>query len=186
MWQFSVDGKPVLCRARVSARARHVRGMVHADGRVELVLPRRFRLSEDDLHRLFAQHRPWFEQAIRRLRRVPRQALTHGEESMRVVRQRTETMVRAYLAELAHRVRFSVHEIRVRPYKTRWGCCRLGGRLSFHYKLCLLPRRLAQYVVIHEVCHLFHPNHSPRFWAEVRKLCPDAEECRRALRTYVP
>ena len=66
----------------------------------------------------------------------------------------------------------------------RWGSCSSKGRLSFHYKLILLPRRLARYVVVHELCHLREMNHSPRFWALVEQSLPEYQALRRELKRW--
>jgi predicted metal-dependent hydrolase len=167
-----VDGKELTCHARVSARARHVRGVVHHNGTVELVVPRRLRLSEADLHGLFAKHRAWFEKTVRRLKTRVRVPLVHPGEPAQIIARRTHDLVHVLLREVHALRSFSVREVRVRRYKTRWGCCMPGARLAFHYKLSLLPRPVAKYVVVHEVSHLFHPNHSSRFWQMVASLCP--------------
>lgn len=68
----------------------------------------------------------------------------------------------------------------------RWGSCtRLrggeGARIRLHWKLYLLPPHLIDYVAAHELAHIRQLNHSPRFWAEVAKLCPDYAAARREL-----
>jgi predicted metal-dependent hydrolase len=54
--------------------------------------------------------------------------------------------------------------------------------LSFNYKLVLVPPELADYVIVHELCHIQQMNHGPRFWALVNKTVPDFRERRRALK----
>lgn len=63
--------------------------------------------------------------------------------------------------------------IRIAEQKTRWGSCSSRGTLSFHWRLVLAPPAVMDYVVVHEVCHLIHMDHSPDFWAEVESLMPD-------------
>lgn len=63
--------------------------------------------------------------------------------------------------------------IRIAEQKTRWGSCSSRGTLSFHWRLILAPPAVMDYVVVHEVCHLIHLDHSPDFWAEVESLMPD-------------
>jgi len=62
--------------------------------------------------------------------------------------------------------------IQVRNQKTRWGSCSSKGQLSFNWRLLLAPPDVLDYLVIHEVSHLKHPDHSQRFWNLVKTLCP--------------
>lgn len=78
---------------------------------------------------------------------------------------------------------FSWKRVTIRRQRTRWGSCSSDGCLSFNYKLALLPPPLADYVVVHELCHLKELNHSPRFWALVARTLPDHRERRKALRS---
>ena len=55
----------------------------------------------------------------------------------------------------------------------RWGSCGTRQELYFHWRLALLPRRIAEYVLIHELVHLEHPHHQDAFWHRVEALVPD-------------
>ena len=62
---------------------------------------------------------------------------------------------------------------KVRKYKARWGSCNNRGELSFNCLLKMVPPWVVDYVVIHELCHLKHMNHSTNFWQLVEKHLPD-------------
>ena len=78
--------------------------------------------------------------------------------------------------------RFKYNNIKIRDQKTRWGSCSSKRNLNFNYRLIFLPRGLAEYIVIHEFCHLAHMNHSKEFWALVEKLSPDYKKHKKLLK----
>lgn len=61
----------------------------------------------------------------------------------------------------------------LRDTRSRWGSCTSDGRLMFSWRLAMAPRVVLDYVAAHEVAHLLHMDHSPRFWAAVAGLMPD-------------
>ncbi|MSU73534.1 M48 family peptidase [Candidatus Kaiserbacteria bacterium] len=76
-------------------------------------------------------------------------------------------------------------KISVRAQKSRWGSCSRAGNLSFNYKIAALPPHIADYIIVHELCHLAEMNHSSRFWALVARLIPSHKNLRRELRKVV-
>ena len=64
----------------------------------------------------------------------------------------------------------------IKNTKTRWGSCSSKGNLNFNYNLIKMPKEILEYVVIHEVCHLKHLNHSKEYWQLVKSLCVDYKE----------
>jgi predicted metal-dependent hydrolase len=73
--------------------------------------------------------------------------------------------------EKAKRVGRTVKRITVRDGRSRWGSCGRDGSLSFSWRLILAPPEVLDYLVAHEVAHLVHMNHGPRFWALAESLC---------------
>jgi len=75
-------------------------------------------------------------------------------------------------------------KIRVRNSQSRWGSCSSQGNLNFNYKVAWLPPELADYIVVHEICHLQELNHSRDFWLLVAKTLPDFNQRRNELKKF--
>lgn len=72
--------------------------------------------------------------------------------------------------------------VAIKSFKSRWGSCTVKGELEFNWRIMFAPNRMVDYVVVHELCHLIHYDHSPDFWSEVWRVMPDYQECRNWLR----
>lgn len=86
------------------------------------------------------------------------------------------------IAHFAPHVGKTPQRIAVRAQRSRWGSCTSRGTVSLNWRLMQMPAAIVDYVIVHELCHLRVPNHSPRFWAEVARVLPDWRGRRRALR----
>jgi hypothetical protein len=88
------------------------------------------------------------------------------------------------LQELGERFGFSFNRVTVRNQATKWGSCSSKKNINLNYKLIKLPERLIDYIIIHELCHLIHLNHSKKYWREVAKILPDYQKLERELKKY--
>lgn len=77
---------------------------------------------------------------------------------------------------------FRINRIAIKNQTTRWGSCSSRGNLNFNYKIIYLRSQLADYLIVHELCHLGELNHSKRFWALVFKTIPDYVRINKELR----
>ncbi len=66
-----------------------------------------------------------------------------------------------------------VGEIRIKEQKSRWGSCSAKGNLNFNWKIIMASDEIIDYLVVHELCHLLHMNHSKEFWNSVQNILPD-------------
>jgi predicted metal-dependent hydrolase len=72
----------------------------------------------------------------------------------------------------------------VRRMRSRWGSCSVEGRITLNADLVRMPRRLIDYVAVHELCHLVHHNHAPAFWFQVATCLPDWRQRRDELKAW--
>ena len=139
------------------------------------------RTSERTIRALLDQHEGWLARQLARTS-VPQLALERMTE--REGRTRARALVHELVLREASRLGVTFERIAIRDQCTRWGSCSSRGTLSFNWRLVLAPRDVAEYVVVHELCHLREANHSPRFWQLVAKARPGYREERRWLTEY--
>jgi len=72
--------------------------------------------------------------------------------------------------------------IKILDLKNRWASCSSGGNVNFHWKCMMAPPSVLDYIVVHELAHLIHPNHTEAFWNEVDKVMPDYQDRKEWLR----
>ncbi|MHB1830616.1 MAG: M48 family metallopeptidase [Candidatus Micrarchaeaceae archaeon] len=89
--------------------------------------------------------------------------------------------------EIATRKAVQINEslsgIKVRKCR-KWGVCKSNRMITLNYAISMLPERLLDYVISHEVAHLKEMNHSAKFWSVVSKLCPEYKKHRKELKNY--
>jgi predicted metal-dependent hydrolase len=86
--------------------------------------------------------------------------------------------------ELAARHGLTVRRITVRSQKSRWGSCSRRGTISLNWRLIQTPAFVSDYICLHELMHLRQMNHSPGFWREVERACPDYRTAKRWLKEH--
>ncbi len=74
--------------------------------------------------------------------------------------------------------------VAVRELGHRWASCSAAGKLSFHWKCMMAPQTIIDYIVVHELCHFHHRDHTAAFWNEVDKVLPDVRERKEWLRKH--
>ncbi len=165
-------------------RSRHIRIAIHRDGRVVVTKP--FFLSKAMAENFLNSKAAWIEEKLEKFRAMPvsltrphlrEDYLKNKEAARRLITGRLEYFNRYY--------NFKYGRISIRDQRTRWGSCSRTGNLNFSYRLVELSPEAADYIVVHELCHLKEFNHSAKFWALVGQVIPDYKERRRELKGKV-
>lgn len=136
---------PLLIRQNPNTGTR-VRIVRQAEGPFEITLPRSTSLPSNQLIRsaLFAWVKQWMRAEAHSL------SLRHGQSQQLLPR-----------------------DIRVKRMTSRWGSCGPRNDINLNWLLAFTPPTVLEYVVVHEICHIRHRNHSPEYWDLVSRLMPD-------------
>jgi hypothetical protein len=128
----------------------------------------------------------------------PPRAVLLDEEVIRVggerglVAKRLEAWLKRHAREeitarvdvMCRQIKVTPGRVAIRDTRSRWGSASADGNLNFSWRLVMAPDWVLDYVVAHEVAHLKHMNHGPRFWSVVDKLVGDSERAKRWLRVH--
>ncbi len=144
--------------------------------------------TDEEVRRFIEGHRHWIIKNVMKMAAIDRNRpggdIPPWQEVTRAQRDRIKEKIADRVRYYSGMMRVTVGRISVRDQKTRWGSCSAKGNVNFNYRLFYMPEELLDYVVVHELAHRKHMNHSPAFWAEVARYCPDYKNCRKALKMY--
>ena len=180
-----LDGREIEFYLRSSRRARRM--SLSARPGIGLVATVPLATAFPTVERFMGMNARWITRALAWLSSLEGQVfLPRGRREY--LRRKEEA--RRFVVEALHRYNgaygFRWRRISIRNQTARWGSCSRSGSLNFNWKIVCLPPRLAEYVVVHELCHLGAFDHSPKFWSLVKRTLPDAKSLRAAVHAYHP
>ena len=169
----------------IRSRRRSLSIEVDRSGSVIVRAP--YRMPNSEIKAFILEKQDWIAEHVKE---AIRRAAEAGEIEP-LTRERLEELFEEAGSDIPVRVRkyagimgVSYGRITIRNQKTRWGSCSAKGNLNFNCLLMLAPEDVRDYVVIHELAHRKHMNHSGLFWQEVEAVMPDYREKRRWLKEH--
>lgn len=109
----------------------------------------------------------------------------HTDEELMLLRSAAKEYLPRRTAELAYMWGFTYKSVKIQSSRTRWGSCSATCSINFSLFLMTVPEHLIDYVILHELCHTKHHDHSPAFWAEMDRVTDGkAKALRQELRKY--
>ncbi|MEI8343953.1 MAG: M48 family metallopeptidase [Candidatus Moraniibacteriota bacterium] len=162
--------------------AKRLKLAIYCDGNCVVTLPWRMGfLSADEFIRKNAE---WVLEKMKAMKKIGRNSLfaRHDHVEYLKLKEHAREMVAKRLDKFNAIYGFKYKGVAIRNQKTRWGSCSSKGNLNFNYKILLLPQRHADYIIVHELCHLKEFNHSKRFWNLVAQTIPEYEKIVEQLR----
>lgn len=162
-----------------------------SDGQMTVHAPYFFRAA--DAEPFLVSRQNWILQKLQESRKKSDPENTPSsvqltDSQKKALEERYRALARDYISQrtafYASRTGGHYSSISIRSQKTRWGSCSSRGTLSFNWRLILAPPVILDYVVVHELCHLQHMNHSADFWNAVAEVMPDYRIRRKWLKVH--
>ncbi|MBU4600563.1 M48 family metallopeptidase [Candidatus Parcubacteria bacterium] len=166
---------------RKSARARRMRLAVYCNGSFVATMPRGF--SESMVEKFIIQKANWVISKLEYFKQFKGRAFKNNHGHYLQNKDEALAFAKERIKYFNANNDFKFNRITVRNQKTRWGSCSKKGNLNFNYKILLLPGRIADYIIVHELCHLKEFNHSKKFWNLVAEIIPDYVGIKKELKT---
>ena len=144
--------------------------------------------SDAEIYSFVNQHKDWLEKKIsKREERLSAGVQRHlTDEDIRLLANEAMEYIPKRAEHFATIIGVDYNGITIRNQKTRWGSCSQKGNLNFNCLLMLMPKNVIDSVVVHELCHRKHMNHSKAFYAEVVRVFPEYYECEKWLKENGP
>ena len=164
---------------KTSQRARCMRLSVGCDG---LMATRPVGLDENAVEKFIFAKANWVLSKLEYFQQF--KGIVFKDKKEDYLKQKGEALefVRGRIDYFNKIYNFKFNSISIKSQKTRWGSCSAKGSLNFNYKILSLPGKLADYIVVHELCHLRQLNHSGKFWRLVAQVFPNYLNIRSELR----
>lgn len=162
--------------------AKRLRIAISCDGNCMVTLP--WRMSMWDAEKFIQKNSEWVLEKMKAMKKIGcNNLLLHRDKKeYQKVKEYARDFVTKRLEKYKEFYGFEYKKIAIRNQKTRWGSCSRKGNLNFNYKIILLPERHADYIIVHELCHLKEFNHSKRFWNLVSQTIPEYKEIKKRLK----
>ena len=139
-------------------------------------------LSEARIHTFVLGHQAWIlkklEEAQKNLEKYP----NPSEEEWEILSAQAAEIIPPKVEQYARQMGAKPRKVKITRARTRFGSCSGKNCLSFSALLMRYPEAAIDYVVVHELAHIFHKNHGPEFWQAVETVFPDYKARRRLLR----
>ncbi|MBU2007661.1 M48 family metallopeptidase, partial [Patescibacteria group bacterium] len=168
-------------RLRKSKRAKRMRIAVYCDTSVVVTLP--YGIKENIVEKYLSAKAVWLLDKILYFKKYgklvfakgnKREYLKNKEAAMKLAEEKVNYFNKIY--------KLKFNAITIKRQKTRWGSCSKKGNLNYNYKMLFLPEAIADYIIVHELCHLQEFNHSRKFWNLVAMTIPNYLDIKKELK----
>lgn len=157
---------------------------IKQDGSIFVRAP--YNLPDREIQRFLQEKSAWIEKTLAKVNAANEEAVCDplSPEDIRFLAKQAKDVLPVKVKMYAGQMGVSYGRITIRNQATRWGSCSSSGNLNFNCLLMLAPEKVQDYVVVHELSHRRHMNHSSAFWDEVASVMPDYKVCVKWLKDH--
>lgn len=153
---------------------KNIRITITRDGQIKVSKPRNISIAQ--VESFLLSKSTWINHHLERIKNTPKKEIDKSK-----LTRKDYLLYKKIAQELAEKklhfynqyYNFNYKKISIKNTKTRWGSCSRRGNINFNFKIALIPEKLVDYIIVHELCHLGQFNHSEKFWNLVAETIPD-------------
>ena len=146
----------------------------------EVIIRAPMRMKEKEIEKFVESKRNWIEKHLKSLsekQKALENIEPYSDEEISSFIKKAKEIIPKKAEFYAEKIGVTYNRITIRCQRTRWGSCSSKGNLNFNCLLVLLPDEIIDSVIVHELCHRKHMNHSAKFYEEVEKVFPEYRKC---------
>ena len=139
-------------------------------------------LSKKQIEKFVLQKQEWIEKTLIKQKEKQKNKRVFSEDEIKALYKFGEAYLKENLPVFAKKIGVNPTGVKITSAKKRFGSCSPKNSLCFSVYLFSYPERAIDYVIVHELCHIKHHNHSKKFWQEVQSHLPDYKQREKLLK----
>lgn len=179
--EITLYNRKISYSIRESTRAKRLRIAVYCNCDVVVTLPHHKTIS--DVESYLKEKSKWISGKLDFFREARGLQFKNKSVSFEDNKQEAYNLALRIIKKFNKIYGFKYNTITIKDHKTKWGSCSKKGNLNFNYRIIFLPRRLAEYITVHELCHLKELSHASKYWRLVEKTLPNYKDLIRELKS---
>lgn len=165
------------------SRRRSISVSVMTDNRVLVKAP--YGTTERTVQEFLLSKKDWITKHLEKQNMEEEKAESLGllsADEIKQIKKQVRKIIPQRVEFWANKIGVTYGRIAIRLQSSRWGSCSIDGNLNFNCLLVIMPLEIMDSVVVHELCHRRHMNHSKEFYAEIDRVFPDYKRCNKWLK----
>lgn len=142
----------------------------------EIIARAPLHMKDEEIYSFIESKKSWVEKNLAKIEEREKaisEVQPFTQEEINALAEKAKQIIPERVRYYAPKIGVTYNRITIRCQRTRWGSCSSKGNLNFNCLLALFPIEVIDSVVVHELCHRKHMNHSPQFYAEIEKVFPE-------------
>ena len=165
-----------------SARAKYLRLTIKPTQTITVTVPKHTTLQQ--AQKFLQSKQAWIQKHLHKLQQQEQLTKDHPKLSQEELNNAQDELF-LRLDYFSDKYNLPYRRAAFRCQKTRWGSCSAKNNISLNVNIAFLPKELQDYILLHELCHIRHKNHSKKFWSELDKYVGGrSKELRRELKQH--